>query len=61
MSISLVCMVRPGADLKERRRGTRARLEVEVERGRSRVSKDISRPNIHIVEVTPGSSSSSQQ
>lgn len=54
-------MVRPGADLKERRRGTRARLEVEVERGRSRVSKDISRPNIHIVEVTPGSSSSSQQ
>ncbi|TFK47740.1 hypothetical protein OE88DRAFT_1665352 [Heliocybe sulcata] len=44
VALALMIMVRPAAELKARRKAKRARLDADVERGRSRVSKDISRP-----------------
>lgn len=59
-SIVLVCFMRPGADLKARRKAARSRPDIEIERGRSRISKDISRPSAYLIESTSEGTSGSQ-
>ncbi|KZT73532.1 MFS general substrate transporter [Daedalea quercina L-15889] len=51
--VALVCLslIRPDAGVKVRRRAARRAEEGEVERGRSRVSKDISKPSVRIAVV----------
>ncbi|OCH94865.1 MFS general substrate transporter [Obba rivulosa] len=53
VSTAFVCMLRPDAALRARRR--EARLDAEVERGRSRVSKNISRASFSESSSAPGS------
>lgn len=53
VSLALVCMVRPDGGAKGKRR--RAREEVEIERGRSRASKDL---RVRVPERSEGSETS---
>lgn len=41
VALALLFLVRPDVGRKVQRRSARAQMEVEIERGRSRVSKDI--------------------
>ncbi|KAI0956492.1 hypothetical protein AcV7_006879 [Taiwanofungus camphoratus] len=50
-AIVLLAMIRPDAGMKARRRVGRRAEDVEVERGRSRISKDISHSSMHVPAV----------
>ncbi|OSX59092.1 hypothetical protein POSPLADRAFT_1173348 [Postia placenta MAD-698-R-SB12] len=61
VAFALLCMVRPDVGTKTRRKLSRRRDDSEIERGRSRVSKDINKSsvNVAVVPVASGSGSSS--
>jgi len=60
VSLALILMVRPAAELKAKRKAKRARLDADIERGRSRVSKDLSRGMRHEDVSSPMQSGSSE-
>lgn len=55
VSLLMIFMVRPAADLKAKRKAKRAQLDADIERGRSRVSKDISRRPAPVASSSSGS------